>query len=204
MGWISCCVRNGREPFRARASADIEEAPRLSAENRREAYVPESWCPPVGSPRRYILRKGAKGGVRGTARGKTRFPAWVRRSSALAPPEQCQPAGWRAEAGTSPARACRRPARGGLGDQQQSRRRLLTALGWTRVPSFGRSSGGSDGRARGRVFAAQTRNSVTASLATRCRMTCSCAWRRPIALQKKCSLSPTFLCWKLRTARPFF
>jgi hypothetical protein len=81
-GWISCCVRDGREPFRARASADIEEAPRLSAENRREAYVPESWCPSVGSPRRYILRKGAKGGVRGTARGKPRFPAWVRRSSA--------------------------------------------------------------------------------------------------------------------------
>ena len=99
MGWISRCVRNGREPVRARASADTKEAPRLSAENRREAYVPESWCPPVGSPRRYILRKGAKGGVRGTARGKTRFPAWVRRSSALAPPEQCQPAGWRAEAG---------------------------------------------------------------------------------------------------------
>ena len=99
MGWISCCVRNGREPVRARASADIEEAPRLSAENRREAYVPESWCPPVGSPRRYIIWKGAKGGVRGTARGKTRFPAWGRRSSALAPPEQCQPAGWRAEAG---------------------------------------------------------------------------------------------------------
>lgn len=115
MGWISCCVRDGREPFRARASADIEEAPRLSAENRREAYVPESWCPPEGSPRRYILRKGAKGGVRGTARGKLRFPAWVRRSSALAPPEQCQPAGWRAEAGTSPARAPRRAARGGLG-----------------------------------------------------------------------------------------
>ena len=88
----------------------------------------------------HYIWKGAKGGVRGTARGKTRFPAWSRRSSALAPPERCQPAGWRAEAGTSPVSASR-PARrsllakaggqrtGAWGHQQQSRRRLLTSLG---------------------------------------------------------------------------
>ena len=127
-GWISCCVRDGREPFRARASADIEEAPRLSAENRREAYVPESWCPPVGSPRRYILRKGAKGGVRGTARGKLRFPAWLRRSSA--PPRRSsasQQAG--APRRVHPPRALAEGQRvGAWGHQRQSRRRLPTAF----------------------------------------------------------------------------
>lgn len=39
------------------------------------AYVAESWCPPEGSPGRYRFGKGAKGGVRGTARGKPRFPS---------------------------------------------------------------------------------------------------------------------------------
>ena len=133
MGWISCCVRNGREPVRARASADIKEAPRLSAENRREAYVPESWCPPEGSPRRYILRKGAKGGVRGTARGKLRFPAWLRRSSA--PPRRSsasQQAG--APRRVHPPRALAEGQRvGAWGHQRQSRRRLPTALGRMRA-----------------------------------------------------------------------
>ncbi len=115
MGWISCCVRNGREPFRARASADIEEAPRLSVENRREAYVPESWCPPVGSPRRYIFGKGAKGGVRGTARGKPRFPSPCRRRPTRYIPVSGLGASARKVRGASGVAVNRAQARGAAG-----------------------------------------------------------------------------------------
>ena len=141
MGWISCCVRNGREPVRARASADIEEAPRLSAENRREAYVPESWFPPAGSPRRYIILEGGEGRGSGNRKGENTIPG-------LGPPQQrswpagAVPASRLARGGGHiPRERVPKGSERGLGGVQQSRRRLLTALGWNASASRRAASG---------------------------------------------------------------